>query len=90
MKRNSICAIVVGCLMLVLQFGCSADVPEKKPVKEIKAVKVVKPSPDAVREMLKEGNGRFISGASTYPHQDALRLSQAGSEDQGDHAYATV
>lgn len=87
MKKYSTCAVLAGCLMLLLQTGCSSDVPETVPVK---AVKVVKPSPDGVKAMLTEGNLRFVSGASTYPHQDALRLSQAGSEDQGDHAYATV
>ena len=40
--------------------------------------------------MLKEGNARFVSGKSTHPHLDAARLIQAGKENQGDHAYATV
>ena len=49
-----------------------------------------KPSPDEAIKMLKEGNERFISGKSNHPHTDAARLIQAGKENQGDHAYATV
>lgn len=49
-----------------------------------------KPSPDACVQMLKQGNERFVTGKSTHPHADAKRLKQAGSENQGDHAYATV
>ena len=40
--------------------------------------------------MLKEGNNRFVDGKSMHLHADAARLAQAGSENQGDHAYATV
>ncbi len=81
MKASSKCAVVLGCLMLLFQFGCSGEEPVKKRVK---------PTPDAVLKMLKDGNGRFVAGESTFPHQDAARLAKAGSEDQGDHAYATV
>jgi carbonic anhydrase len=49
-----------------------------------------KPSPDAVIEMLKQGNQRFVDGKSTHPHADAARLAKAGTESQNDHAYATV
>lgn len=49
-----------------------------------------KPSPDAVIQMLSRGNARFVAGQSTAPHRNAARLHQAGSEDQGKHAYATV
>ncbi len=51
---------------------------------------VEKPSPDEVIKLLKEGNARFQSGTSTYPHMDASRLALAGREDQGKYAYATV
>ena len=51
---------------------------------------VKKPSPDEVIEMLKQGNQRFVQGKSTHPHADAARLAKAGTENQGDHAYATV
>ena len=40
--------------------------------------------------MLKEGNARFVAGQSEHPHTDARRVEQAGTENQGDHAYATV
>lgn len=49
-----------------------------------------KPSPDGCIELLKEGNARFVSGELEHPHIDVARLKQAGSENQGDHAYATV
>ena len=55
-----------------------------------KTSKVKKPSSDKAIQMLKEGNARFVSGKSIHPHTDAARLIQAGSENQGDHAYATV
>ena len=42
-----------------------------------------KPSPDAVIEMLKEGNARFYSGNSTFPHLGPERFFQAGTENQG-------
>jgi methyl-accepting chemotaxis protein len=49
-----------------------------------------KSSPDECIKLLKEGNQRFVKGASAHPHSDAARLKQAGTESQGDHAYATV
>jgi carbonic anhydrase len=52
--------------------------------------KAAKPAPDAALNLLKEGNQRFVSGKSAHPHLDAKRLAQAGTENQGDHAYATV
>lgn len=52
--------------------------------------KASKPSPDKVLEMLKEGNKRFYEGKAQRPHADVSRLAQAGRENQGDHAYATV
>jgi carbonic anhydrase len=55
-----------------------------------KAEKSAKPAPDKVLTMLKDGNQRFVDGKSAHPHSDVKRLRQAGSEDQGDHAYATV
>lgn len=51
---------------------------------------VKKPSPEKVIEMLKEGNKRFYEGKSIHPHITIDRLKQAGKENQGDHAYATV
>lgn len=52
--------------------------------------KVQKPAPDAVIQMMKEGNARFVANKSTNPHVDAARLILAGKENQGDYAYATV
>lgn len=49
-----------------------------------------KPSPEEAIAMLKDGNKRFVEGKSKHPHSDAARLAQAGRENQGDHAYATV
>ncbi len=49
-----------------------------------------KPSADQAIANLQAGNSRFVSGVSEHPHTDATRLAQAGSENQGDHAYATV
>jgi len=49
-----------------------------------------KPNPDKVLAMLKAGNVRFYSEKATYPHTNAARLNMAGTENQGDHAYATV
>ena len=49
-----------------------------------------KPSPDQCISILKEGNVRFVQGKAENPHSDTARLIQAGKENQGDHAYATV
>ncbi|HCY84131.1 MAG TPA: hypothetical protein DHV36_03245, partial [Desulfobacteraceae bacterium] len=49
-----------------------------------------KPSPDEALQILVKGNARFISGQSIHPNSDANRLYQAGTQNQGDHAYATI
>lgn len=49
-----------------------------------------KPGPDAALKMLMDGNARFVAGQATRPHADVARMIQAGKENQGDHAYATV
>lgn len=49
-----------------------------------------KPSPDKALQLLQEGNSRFVSGKSIHPHTNRARLTQAGRENQGDHAYATI
>jgi carbonic anhydrase len=54
------------------------------------AIKAAKQSPAKTIEFLKEGNARFTSGNAIRPHQDAARLHQAGTENQGNHAVATV
>ena len=55
-----------------------------------KAMASGKPSPAEVLQILKEGNERFSTNQTIHPHTDAARLIQAGSENQGDHALATV
>jgi len=71
---------VVGCCLLALTV-----VPAAASGKA-----AAKPSPDETIAMLKAGNARFVEGKATHPHADAARLHQAGTENQGDHAYATV
>ena len=46
--------------------------------------------PEAAIALLKQGNERFVTGQSIQPNLDAARLLQAGSENQGDYAFATV
>jgi carbonic anhydrase len=52
--------------------------------------KTEKPTPDKVLQLLAEGNQRFHTGKPIYPHTGAARCKQAGSEDQAEHAIATV
>ncbi len=47
-------------------------------------------TPDGAMKMLQEGNERFVSDMSTHPNTGSARFLQAGTENQGDHAYATV
>lgn len=54
------------------------------------AIKAAKKDPVRALRFLKEGNGRFSSGKAFHPHQDAARLLQAGTKNQGDYAIATV
>ena len=48
------------------------------------------PDPATALKMLQEGNARFANQVSIHPHTGNDRLIQAGQEDQGKHAYATV
>jgi len=64
--------------------------PEAAPEAKHEAKKKAKPSPDKAIEMLKAGNARFVDGIPNHPHISRARLIQAGKENQGDHAYATV
>jgi len=70
--------------------GCCALTLLAAPALASSGEAVHKPSPDQCITMLKEGNGRFVAGKSNHPHSDAARLAQAGTENQGNHAYATV
>ncbi|MBW2645319.1 MAG: carbonic anhydrase [Deltaproteobacteria bacterium] len=73
--------VVTACCLLALAV-LPAAASSKSAVK--------KPSPDAAIQMLKDGNQRFVAGKSKHPHSCSKRLAQAGRENQGDHAYATV
>jgi carbonic anhydrase len=79
MKKSILKTVVSACCVLAL-----AATPA------LANSKAEKPSPDEAIKMLKEGNARFVSGKSNHPHTDVARLIQAGKEDQGDYAYATV
>ncbi len=48
--------------------------------------------PDAAEalSMLRQGNSRFSTGNSRFPHADTNRISLAGNSDQGRFAFATV
>ncbi len=77
---------VMNCLMavnLLLFLGACKVEKEKSHFAK-------KSTPDQVLKVLKEGNQRFVEGKATHPHTDSKRLIQAGKEDQGNHAYATV
>lgn len=80
MKRNVLNLIVTGCCFIAL-----TAVPVLA-----SGSKAAKPSPDEAIAILKAGNERFVSGKATQPHTDPARLALAGTENQGDHAYATV
>ncbi|MDP3150004.1 MAG: carbonic anhydrase [Ignavibacteria bacterium] len=71
----------IGCVLLFIQFVFTGIVF---------AQDTKKPSPDEVINMLLQGNERFYTGKSTYPHTNAARLEMAGKENQGNYAYATV
>lgn len=81
MKHLKKCLICLCCLVLLVQLTVIAEAAGHG---------AKKPSPDVVLKMLQEGNERFHTGKATYPHTDAARLEMAGTENQGDHAYATV
>lgn len=98
--------IAACCIFSLIAFpvACGGDdtAEHKAPVKkaeakpavkhEAKSVakKTAKPSPDEAIAMLKAGNDRFVDGIPNHPHINRARLIQAGKENQGDHAYATV
>lgn len=73
--------VCLGCCFMLHHFDDLALAAESK---------TKKASPDQVLKMLAEGNKRFYSGKPTYPHTGVTRCRQAGTEDQSDHAVATV
>ncbi|MDY0041391.1 MAG: carbonic anhydrase [Desulforhabdus sp.] len=80
MERKPTYTAAIFCFALLLI--CAATVTGKDVGR--------KPEPDQALQALKEGNARFSAGKPVHPHTDAARLEQAGTEDQGSHAYATV
>lgn len=76
-KRAKNPAITILCFFAILIYGSSIAL-------------ATKPNPDEAIALLKAGNERFSSGMASHPNVDAARLAQAGMENQGDHAYATV
>jgi len=77
MKMNALEKLVLCFLVLMLACVSLAEAGSK-------------PSPDEAIALLQAGNARFVAGTSEHPHTDAARIAQAGEENQGDHAYATV
>lgn len=73
--------VCICCCFLFFQFPIISEASEQD---------MKKPSPNDIIKMLEEGNKRFYSGKSTYPHTSADRLELAGKENQGKYAYATV
>jgi carbonic anhydrase len=47
-------------------------------------------TPDQAIKKLKVGNQRFVAETPQHPHTSLARMIQAGKENQGDHAYATL
>jgi len=87
--------LVVSLLIITMTMSVSwASSHHEEPAKEHHvshgSAKKGKPSPDEAIKMLQQGNKRFVTGESHHPHMDSARIIQAGREDQGDHAYATV
>ena len=83
MKTMKIVSLCVCCVVLLILVVLAITGIESKRTFQ-------KPEPDDVLYMLKAGNERFYTGNATYPHTDSDRLRQAGKENQGNHAYATV
>jgi carbonic anhydrase len=86
MYSNLVSRVVHAALVAILALGlaCPAFASGAQ------ARKILKPTPDQALEMLQKGNRRFMQGKSRHPHMDGKRLYLAGTQDQGDHAYATV
>ena len=80
MKRHLIWIILSVCILALPTMPTYSS--EKSSAK--------KPAPEDCLKMLKAGNARFVDGKSLHPHSDMARVKQAGSENQKDHAYATV
>jgi methyl-accepting chemotaxis protein/carbonic anhydrase len=81
-KEKAMKKMKLSTKLLMVVFGCL--------LVQVCSAAAPKPSPDATIAMLKDGNARFVAGQSEHPNSNAARLGQAGTENQGDHAYATV
>lgn len=81
-KRNLIILAALFLAVLLFVTTCS-DSGTKVQTKD-------KRTPELSLKLLKEGNERFAKGDAEHPRTDAKRLEQAGTESQGDHAFATV
>ena len=81
MKQAIHCVLCACCLLLFVQ--CAAG-PEPH------SLFGRKPNPDEALQMLQEGNIRFSTGKTKHPEADAARFRLAGTENQRDHAIATV
>lgn len=78
MKTLFTCFLSLVCIIGIMGLSSCSDAPKGKP------------GPDQAIKLLQQGNNRFVLGESIHPRIDIERLKQAGSENQGDHAYATV
>jgi carbonic anhydrase len=77
-RKTLLAALGLVALFLIFgAFSCSSD-------------STVERTPEAALKALRQGNERFAAGEAVHPRTDAARLAQAGTESQGDHAYATV
>jgi carbonic anhydrase len=79
----------------IFMMSCKNNMAEKvlsgKDTVKVKEVTPgMKPTPDSVLMMLKEGNERFVAGKSLDPHSDSMRIKLANVKSQTDYAYATV
>ncbi len=68
----------------------SAGGHEEEPAKAEVHVEKLPRTPAGALTMLKQGNDRFVAGTSAHPNTGGPRLYQAGTENQGNHAIATV
>lgn len=78
------------CLRIIIFIGALALIVLHSPAAQTENKWDHKPAPEEALQRLKKGNVRFIMGESTFPHLSKERLVQAASENQADHAFATI
>ena len=78
--------VMICCACILPVFTVLADVPDA----ERKWAQHPVRTPEKALTKLKEGNERFVGGKTVHPRMDVSRLKQAGSENQGNYAYATI